>query len=1269
MDSQPNNLFETASQPDTGADDAYTFLEFNTQGEEFDYPEFTELSQPIRSSNSNWPTPSDSVSEAVSGDSPGKGRGGGNLQAAAVDALAAGMSGLNFEESIGGDEESFSEYGKGGDFNTEHACRYCGVQNPACVVRCNVPSCRKWFCNSRGNTSGSHIVNHLVRAKHKEVCLHKDSPLGETILECYNCGCRNVFLLGFISAKAESVVVLLCREPCLNVNALKDMNWDLSQWCPLIDDRCFLQWLVKVPSEQEQLRARQISAQQINKVEELWKTNPDATLEDLEKPGVDDEPQSVALKYEDAYQYQNVFAPLIKLEADYDKMMKESQSKDNVTIRWDVGLNKKRVAYFVFPKEDNELRLVPGDELRLRYSGDAAHPAWQSVGHVIKLTAQEEVALELRASQGVPVDVVHGYSVDFVWKSTSFDRMQGAMKTFAVDETSVSGYIYHHLLGHEVEVQMVRNALPRRFGAPGLPELNASQVFAVKSVLQKPISLIQGPPGTGKTVTSAAIVYHMAKQGQGQVLVCAPSNVAVDQLAEKISATGLKVVRLCAKSREAVSSPVEHLTLHYQVRHLDTSEKSELHKLQQLKDEQGELSSSDEKKYKALKRATEREISQSADVICCTCVGAGDPRLANFRFRQVLIDESTQSTEPECLIPLVLGAKQVVLVGDHCQLGPVIMCKKAARAGLAQSLFERLVILGVKPIRLQVQYRMHPSLSEFPSNSFYEGTLQNGVTVNERQSPGIDFPWPVPNRPMFFYVQMGQEEISASGTSYLNRTEAANVEKIVTTFLKSGVVPSQIGVITPYEGQRAYIVNYMSRNGALRQQLYKEIEVASVDSFQGREKDYIILSCVRSNEHQGIGFLNDPRRLNVALTRARYGIVILGNPKVLSKQPLWNGLLTHYKEHECLVEGPLNNLKQSMVQFQKPKKIYNDRRLFFGGGPGILPNDSFGSVASSSPTADRRSSRSRGSYMSPGPPNGTHKPVVPPAGYPMPRVPLPPYHGGPPQPYAIPTRGAVHGPVGAVPQVPQPGSRGFGAGRGNAGAPIGSHLPHQQGSQQPIGSIGSNFNFPSLENPNSQPSVGGPLSQPGYVSNMPVQGPSQTFRDGFSMGGMSQEFLGDDFKSQGSHVPYNAADFSTQASQSGYAVDYVNQGGQGGFPGSFLNQNSQGGYSRFGTGNDFMSQDYMQHGSQGLFTQVGFNDPSQDDASQSHFGVVNTNQLQSQSLLNPLYSQPFAHYSSQPLNMQQQQPQPPPQQQQPAPHQAQAASASASQNQNLHYSG
>jgi len=203
---------------------------------------------------------------------------------------------------------------------------------------------------------------------------------------------------------------------------------------------------------------------------------------------------------------------------------------------------------------------------------------------------------------------------------------------------------------------------------------------------------------------------------------------------------------------------------------------------------------------------------------------------------------------------------------------------------------------------------------------FYEGSLQNGVTAPERIKKNVDFPWPQPATPMCFHCNLGQEEISSSGTSFLNRTEASNVEKVVTRFFKAGVLPSQIGIVTPYEGQRSYIVTYMQTNGTLKKDLYKDIEVASVDAFQGREKDYIILSCVRSNDHQGIGFLNDPRRLNVALTRAKYGVVVLGNPKVLSKHALWHFLLTAYKEKSCLVEGPLNNLQPSLVQLSKPRK-------------------------------------------------------------------------------------------------------------------------------------------------------------------------------------------------------------------------------------------------------------------------------------------------------------------------------------------------------------
>jgi len=205
----------------------------------------------------------------------------------------------------------------------------------------------------------------------------------------------------------------------------------------------------------------------------------------------------------------------------------------------------------------------------------------------------------------------------------------------------------------------------------------------VKQAVQRPLTLIQGPPGTGKTVTSATIVYHLVKIGAGPVLVCAPSNIAVDQLTEKIHRTGLKVVRLCAKSREAIDSPVSFLALHNQVRCLEGYDihfriillllllhtcnffifrASELRKLVQLKEEVGELSQGDEKRYRMLKRLAERELLEAADVISCTCVGAGDVRMSRIKFASILIDESMQATEPECMVPVVLGARQVIYI-------------------------------------------------------------------------------------------------------------------------------------------------------------------------------------------------------------------------------------------------------------------------------------------------------------------------------------------------------------------------------------------------------------------------------------------------------------------------------------------------------------------------------------------------------------------------------------------------------------------------------
>ena len=833
----------------------------------------------------------------------------------------------------------------------EYSCRYCGIHDPACVAKC--VETNKWFCNATATSSSSHLVHHLVRSRSHQVQLHPESPLGETVLECYNCASKNAFVLGFVPASASSVVVLLCRICVETVPALKDMDWELAQWHPLIQDRRFLPWLVKKPADACLVAAREISQAQMTKLEEVWKADPHARYADLTRSTeVDpDEPEveGVLRMYDDGFHYQNILAPLVKMEADYDKSMKESLTEESVSVRWETSLSGKHLAIFSFHRAAiaEQTRIVVGDELRLKLSAGAEFlygRQWAGIGYVQSLL-DGEVTLELKHGP-VPEQISEDYLVEYIWKSTSYDRMQNALKTFAVDDTSVTGYIYHKILGHAVEEQRIATAkLPAPdFEVPGLPPLNESQRQAVQAVLQRPLSLIQGPPGTGKvlesgfspyiltrsssftgkTVTSATLVYHLTRQNMGQVLVTAPSNVAVDQLTEKIAASGLRVVRIASKTRETVVSNVDHLCLHIMT---PMAAGDEFQKLQRLKDEIGELSNADQKKYKSLRNRTEKEILNAADVICCTCVGAGDPRLKNFRFRQVLIDEATQAVEAEALIPIVMGAKQVVFVGDHCQLGPVVMCKAAAKAGLTQSLFERLVLIGNRPIRLQVQYRMHPALSEFPSNMFYEGSLQNGVTEEDRRllnTPGYtgkeDFPWPSPSKPMFFYSISGMEEISSSGTSYLNRTEASYVEKVVTHLLRMGVTPSQIGVITPYDGQRKYVSDYMRRTGALASSLYESIEVASVDAFQGREKDFILVSCVRSSESQGIGFLSDPRRLNVALTRARLGVILLGNPRVLCKNPLWAALLLHFKEYFCLVEGPLNNLQQSYMTFARPRR-------------------------------------------------------------------------------------------------------------------------------------------------------------------------------------------------------------------------------------------------------------------------------------------------------------------------------------------------------------
>jgi len=707
----------------------------------------------------------------------------------------------------------------------------------------------------------------------------------------------------------------------LSFIVLIEIELDLSFWQPLIENRQFVSWLVNIPTKEEKTRVRNITPRQMQQREAFWKSEIYFSVEKTKKTA---KPtfNTVIFQFDNANQYQDVFAPLVKLEADYDKMLKDFRKKI-IDVRWKFALNRDCAALFRFPQKYNDIRLIPGDKLCLRLMSLLQ---WIGTGQITGVTDREEIKLVMKQGQFIPTNQNKKFVVEYVWKPVNYVRMQEALKLFARDEKNVSKYIYHRILGHVLQPQFFKILIPENiFNAPGLPLLKHSQREIFIAVLNQPISLIQGPPGTGKTITSTNIVFYMSHKASGQVLICAPSNVAVDQLAFKIGETGCKLIRITPISKETIHSYFKHFDFHCQVH--DSNLPGKLAKkfcsFRKFRNLQRELNEKDKERFKSLKQALKRKFLQLTDIICCTCSIASEVLIRKFSFCYVLLDETTQACEPETLIPIVHGTKQLVLVGDYHQLGPVVIDQKAVAAGFKQSMFERLVFTGIKPYRLKIQYRMHPCLTVFPSNTFYYGMLQNGIRIVERTIDKHVFPWPNPTKPMIFHANYGIEETSVSGTSYLNRAEAAKVETIVTLLLYNGISPLQIGVVTPYNGQRAHIMLVMQHIGSMNQQLYQDVEVASINAFQGREKDYIVLSCVRSNDNQEIGFLSDSRRLNVALTRARYGLILIGNPKLLSREHLWNYLLLYYRNQGCLVEGSITNFKTSFVVFSKPKKNLN----------------------------------------------------------------------------------------------------------------------------------------------------------------------------------------------------------------------------------------------------------------------------------------------------------------------------------------------------------
>jgi superfamily I DNA and/or RNA helicase len=438
--------------------------------------------------------------------------------------------------------------------------------------------------------------------------------------------------------------------------------------------------------------------------------------------------------------------------------------------------------------------------------------------------------------------------------------------------------------------------------------LNRPQQQAVQFALSaRDVAIIHGPPGTGKTTTVVELIRQAVRRGD-RVLACAPSNLAVDNLLERLVAAGERAVRLGHPAR--VLPTLREHTLDLLVEeHADvrlarkftreafalfrkarkwTRARPEPGARQDMRQEARDLLA-DARKLEA--QAVER-ILDGATVLCATTTGLDPEILGRREFDLAVIDEAGQSTEPGCWIPLT-RCRRLVLAGDHFQLPPTVLSREAAAEGYGISLLERLAARYGEMVtrRLTVQYRMHEAIMTFPSLELYDGELEADASVRGHrlcELPGVRA-MSLTDAPLHFLDTAGagfDECREPDGESLLNPDEARLVCRRVRALLDFGLSPADVAVIAPYSAQVRHLREQLGVAG---------LEVDSVDGFQGREKEAVVISLVRSNPEGEIGFLADVRRMNVALTRARRKLIVVGDSATLSAHPFYQRLFGYFE--------------------------------------------------------------------------------------------------------------------------------------------------------------------------------------------------------------------------------------------------------------------------------------------------------------------------------------------------------------------------------------
>ena len=544
---------------------------------------------------------------------------------------------------------------------------------------------------------------------------------------------------------------------------------------------------------------------------------------------------------------------------------------------------------------------APGGDLKqatnIHYFGFTGSISYVD-GNRMVVAIPEGHALELTNAQS-PV------GVQLFFDETSFRIMFDALERVIGAKGTRLAYLRDLFYSHQ-------RAATFAFEAIRFPWLNTSQEQAVNDVLRaKDVRVLHGPPGTGKTTTLVEAINETLMR-ETQVLVCAQSNTAVDWISEKLVDCGIPVLRLGNPTR--VNDKM--LSFTYEHRFADHPDYPKLWQVRRtIREMRRKRRETGERFHQRLNRlkdvAVELEVRINADifgqvrVIASTLVGAGNKLLDGHKFGTVFIDEAAQALEAACWIP-IRRASRVIFAGDHCQLPPTVKSLEALKGGLGVTLMERIVKNKPECVSLlQVQYRMNDEIMQFSSDYFYHGQMKSAPEVAHRLIHEGD-------APILWFdtstINLGEddpydfkEQFIGESFGRVNKGEANLTISLLQIYYqrigKQRILDDRIdvGIISPYRAQVQYLKRIIKKR-AFFKPFRHLISVNTVDGFQGQERDVILISLVRANDTGQIGFLRDLRRMNVAITRARMKLFILGDAPTLTRHPFYKQLYDYIQE-------------------------------------------------------------------------------------------------------------------------------------------------------------------------------------------------------------------------------------------------------------------------------------------------------------------------------------------------------------------------------------